>query len=101
MDDNKRELLSPPSAQSDPKSREMLRAWVAHEGLHCSLNIGTWGEKEEIGWGVLLSDAARHVADALFKEKGIKQSQTLREIQRVFNDELDGPTADTQGEFIQ
>ena len=101
MEAKKRELLIPPSAMSDPNSREMIRAWVAHEGLHCSLNIGTWGDKEKIGWGVLLSDAARHVADALFKEKGISRAETLKEIRRVFNDEVDDPTAETSGEFAQ
>ena len=48
----------PPDALTDPEAREMLRAWVAHEGLHCSLNIGQWGEREAAGWGVLLSDVA-------------------------------------------
>ncbi|MGH9509410.1 MAG: DUF5076 domain-containing protein [Terriglobales bacterium] len=101
MDAKKQELLIPPLASSDPKAREMLRAWIAHEGLHCSLNVGSWGDKEEIGWGILLSDAARHVADALFREKGVKQVDTLREIRRVFNDELDDPTSETKGEFVQ
>ncbi len=101
MEAKKRELLIPPSAQSDPNSREMIRAWIAHEGLHCSLDVGSWGDKEKIGWGVLLSDVARHVADALFKQKGIKQAETLREIQSVFNGELEEPSAETSGEFVQ
>jgi len=101
MDVKAKELLIPPKALSDPKSREMLRGWVAHEGLHCSLNVGTWGDRESMAWGILLSDAARHVADALFKEKGTKQSETLREIRTAFNNELDGPTSETEGEFVQ
>ena len=101
MDAKKRAIQIPPGAMTDPESREMIRAWVAHQGLHCSLNLGAWGENETIGWGILLSDVARHVADALFKEKRIPQAATLAEIRRVFDDELDTPSAETSGEFVQ
>jgi hypothetical protein len=91
----------PPDALSDPDAREMLRAWVAHEGLHCTLNIGQWGEREASGWGVLLSDVARHVAQAMHKATGAEPSEILEEIRNVFNEELDEPTSDTSGGFIQ
>jgi len=91
----------PPDALTDPDAREMLRAWVAHEGLHCTLNIGQWGEREAIGWGVLLSDVARHVAQAMHKATGAEPKDVLEEIRDVFNEELDEPTSDTSGGFIQ
>ena len=47
-----REIPIPPGALEDPDSRELVRAWVANNALHCSLNLGNWGEDEAIGWGV-------------------------------------------------
>jgi hypothetical protein len=77
----------------------MIRAWAAHQGLHCSLSVDNWGENECIGWGILLTDVARHVADALHKQKGWDQAHVLREIRRGFNAELGNPTADPHGKF--
>jgi hypothetical protein len=95
-----RELVIPPAAKSDPKSKEMLRAWVANGGLHCSLSIGAWGEKETIGWAILLTDVARHVADALHRQHGTDRNETLQQICTVFNRELKAPTADAKGNFV-
>jgi len=64
-----KELIVPPAAQEDDKSVEMLRVWIAQKGLHCSLNIGMYEEakrvNEEKAWGIILADAAKHIADAL------------------------------------
>ncbi|HVP43381.1 MAG TPA: DUF5076 domain-containing protein [Terriglobales bacterium] len=100
MKDKPKELSIPPHVFTDPKSREMLRAWVANEGLHCTLNVGTWGDREAIGWGILLSDAARHIADAVYKERGVDRQVTLQEIRRCFNEELAEPSSPTEGEFV-
>jgi hypothetical protein len=95
----KNELPVPPSAQSDKDARELIRAWAAHKGLHCSLNVDNWGDNERIAWGVLLTDIVRHVADALHEQKGWDKTETVWEIKRVFNAELDSPTAQSTGKF--
>lgn len=100
MRSHNHELAVPPAAQQDKNSREMIRAWIANEGLHCSLNVGVWSENEAIGWGILLSDVARHVADALERSEGKDKADFLREVKRVFDDELDSPSAETKGEFV-
>jgi hypothetical protein len=95
------EISPPPGAYEDAKSHELLRAWVANGGLHCSLDVGAWDDENVlIGWGILLSDVARHVADALAKG-GKNREMCLREMQKVFNDELDAPTAETSGSFVE
>jgi Domain of unknown function (DUF5076) len=94
------ELAIPPGAMEDPQSGEMLRAWIANGGLHCTLRIGTWKMDEAIAWGILLSDAARHVADALHKESGISREETLAAIRESFDREMESPTSDTQGGFV-
>jgi hypothetical protein len=95
------ELAIPPGALEDPQSGEMLRAWIAKGGLHCTLRIGTWKADEAIAWGILLSDAARHVADALEKEKGTKREETLAAIRESFDREMDAPTSEIEGGFVQ
>ena len=95
-----REIPIPPGALQDPDSRELVRAWVANNSLHCSLNFGNWGEDEAIGWGVLLSDIARHVADALLEERGVDRHETLAKLREVFNDELDEPAEPAGGHVM-
>lgn len=94
------ELMIPPSATSDKKACELVRAWAANGGLQCTLNIDAWtDDMMAIGWGILLSDIARHVADAVQQRKSIGGQETLSQIRKVFNSELDKPTAETSGKF--
>ena len=93
------ELPIPPSARSDKNAQELIRAWAAHGGLHCSLNVDKWGDRERTAWGILLTDVVRHVANALHDAKGWDRNETVREIRRVCDAELDDPTADPSGQF--
>ena len=34
-----RPLVIPPAAQRDERSIQMLSAWIAEQGFHCTLNI--------------------------------------------------------------
>ncbi len=95
------ELRVPPSAVSDKQACELIRAWAAHGGLHCSLNVDAWpDDKAAIGWGILLSDVARHVADAFHQKKSWDKEETLSKIRAVFNAELSSPSAETSGDFV-
>jgi hypothetical protein len=68
-------------------------------GLHCSLNVDGWGDEGRTVWGIILTDLVRHVRDALSEAKGWDQAETVQEIWRVFNAEIDKPTADPSGKF--
>jgi hypothetical protein len=95
------ELKIPPAALSDKKACELVRAWAANGGLQCSLNVNAWPEDmATTGWGILLSDIARHVADAMQQTKNLDEAGTLSRIRSVFNSELDKPTADVAGKFV-
>jgi hypothetical protein len=95
------ELQIPPGVESDKNARELVRAWAAHGGLQCSLDAGAWkDDKAQIGWGILLSDIARHVADALYQSRNADKNQTLPKIREVFNSELNRATAETRGKFV-
>jgi hypothetical protein len=98
------QLPVPGAAIADPKSAEMIRAWIAKQGLHCSLNIGVWGADsgvdERKAWGILLADVARHVANALATE-GVAQADSVALIRDSFLGELDSPTSGASGDFVE
>lgn len=99
-----RELTIPPAAQTDEESWELLRVWVAEQGLHCSLKVGVYeaeGIPEEKAWGTILADAARHIADAL-SSLGLRDIDTaLAETRQQFVAELDAPTSKRTGNLVQ
>jgi len=37
-----KELVIPPPAERDSGSVEMIRAWIAEKGLHCTINVGVY-----------------------------------------------------------
>jgi hypothetical protein len=95
------ELQIPPNVVSDSKACELIRAWAAHGGLVCSLNPGAWTQDQAaIAWGILLSDIARHIADALHESYGLEKAAVLTRMRAVFDSELDRPSAETKGKFL-
>jgi len=95
------QLQIPPNVASDSNAAELIRAWASGGGLVCSLNPTAWPEDQApIAWGILLSDVARHVADALQQSYNLERSAVLSRIRSVFDTELDRPTAETKGGFV-
>src|SRR4051812_9056881 len=90
-----RELTIPPAADRGRESIELIRAWIVDDALYGPPGRGVWagGENlpEPIGWGVLLADIARHVANALQKSDGRDRAHFVRDLRQVFNNELDEP----------
>ncbi len=100
----KQTLPVPPAALRDPNAIEMARAWIAEGGLHCSVMMGVWSERDrkEPGeaWGVLLADLARHYANALEEEQGVPAEDVRIGIMHSFSSEIRRPTANHTGEFV-
>jgi len=94
----------PKAALQDPNSVEMLRVWVAGGQLHCSLKIGMYrdsmGIDEEVAWGTILSDAARHIAQALQNDNPQHAVENLAKIVATFNAEVSSPSAELKGGFV-
>jgi len=94
----------PPAAQRDTSAVEMLRVWVAEKQLHCSLKIGMYrdgmGIDEELAWGTILADAARHISRALHPEDVKAEATALKKILHHFNNEVAEPTSDAKSEFL-
>ena len=92
------ELSAPAEALTDERAIEVLRAWVAHGQLLCSLLPETW---DEVGaWGILLADVARHVSNALAEAKGFNREESIRRIRELFDAELDQSTDEPSGDFV-
>ena len=91
------QLLVPPDAEGDAKASEVLRAWIAKGDLHCTLRPTIWPDPGN--WGILLADAARHVAAALQEHSGRSPIESLARIRALFNAELDTPSTERDGGF--
>ena len=94
----------PPAALQDPNAVEMLRVWVAGGQLHCSLKVGMYrdgmGIDEELAWGTILADAARHVARALQRDGTVSEADSLAKLVAAFNDEVAAPSSELRGGFV-
>jgi len=97
MPNPKRDLTVPGEVARDPRASELLRAWVANNGLVCSLRPEIWDDPAN--WGILLADVARHVANAIEELNGSDPEETLAAIQDLFNRELSNPTDESTGSF--
>ena len=54
MPQKAKSLPVPPGARRDPRSLEMIRAWIVDGDLQVALNIGFWAERdmnEPDAWG--------------------------------------------------
>lgn len=98
------QLPVPGPALVDANSVELIRAWVAQKGLHCSLRPGFWEEKEKVceewAWGILLADVAKNLADALNPRHGKDKRATMARIRESFLAEVDAPTSGSEGDFV-
>jgi len=75
-----RTLVVPLAAQRDESAIQMLSAWIAENGLHCTMNVGMWradGRDEPAAWGILLADVVRHLAHAIQSEHGEDSTVTI------------------------
>ena len=97
-----RVLVIPPAAQRDEDAVQMLSAWIAEQGMHCTLNISMWheaGRNEPKAWGVLLADVVRHIANAIQHERGAPAEETAEAIVAALLRELESPTSEATGDF--
>ena len=79
------------------EGQEVLRAWIADDGLVCALQPDAW--ENTAAWGLLLADLARHVANATRELEGVDPAVTLAGIRAMFVAELDTPTDQPTGHF--
>ena len=61
--------------------REILRAWMVDQELHCSL--GPTSFDNATPWGLVLADVAKHVANALYEEHRFSVKASLDSIKYI------------------
>ena len=84
-----REIAIPPGAIADPGSKEILRCWIAHGGLHVTLDPAFPTPE---AWGILLADLVRHAARAFAAQKTCSESDASMTIRAMFDAEWTRPT---------
>lgn len=94
-----RELPIPPDAQTAEQAVEVARGWIVDSKLQCSLLPTIWAETPEV-WGILLADFAAHISDAIASESDMSREQVHRIISKRLLDELDLPSAEHAGDFV-
>jgi hypothetical protein len=73
-----RDLGVPSEVVSDAKAKEVLRAWVANEGLVCALMPETW--PDVVARGIVLADVTRHVANGQRSQRRNLSTEVPKEI---------------------
>lgn len=86
------ELQIPDVATEDKEAIELMRVWLSEAGQSVSLNGPVWDDPA--GWGVLLADLARHVANMYGQLEQLDETETLARVREAFESELDSPTED-------
>ena len=94
-----RELAVPDEVAADANAVEFFRAWLSNGGLVCVLRPTHW--KDPRAWGMFLADAARHIANGIRDEVGTEPAATIAGIREMFNLELDAPTDEPTGSFVE
>ena len=83
---------------------EILRLWIAKGGEWVSLNPYQYRNrdfKEEWAWGLVLSDAIKHIANAVSELSGKDKQQVIDDIRTSFEAEMDKPTSEVRGGILQ
>jgi hypothetical protein len=89
----------PPDASTAEEAYEILRGWLIDKRLQCSLLPSAF--PQPFGWGIFLADVAHHVANALAESEGADRTQVLQDIARAFNVEMQTPTDEHTGRYVE
>jgi hypothetical protein len=80
----------PNTVYDDPEAREVLRAWIAHGGLHMSFQPSFWPNPST--WGILIVDLMRHLARGYEQDGLFTYKDALSRIRSGLDAEWEHPT---------
>ena len=98
MSTHANELPIPPKASGSPDARELARVWAAAGAQHVSLATGLW--EDPAGWGLMLVDLMKHVANAYHQSSGQDQVEILARIKEGFDAEWKSATDQPDGGLV-
>ena len=90
---NQNALETPPMAQSNPESVEVLRVWAVPGSPQQLTLRTTW--QDAGAWGLLLVDVARHASQA-YANEGQDPEVVIARIRELFDAEWSTPTDEPQ-----
>jgi hypothetical protein len=93
------ELPIPDMAKKDPKSFEILRVWMTGTGQYVILKPGV--TSDPAGWGLVIADVMRHLANAYEQAEGRDKSTTFERIRAGLEAELSSPTDRPRGSLVK
>ena len=93
------ELPIPEPAKEDPKSFEILRVWMTNAGQYVILKPGV--TKDPAGWGIVIADVMRHIANAYEQVEGRDSSSTFERVRAGLDAELSSPTDRPKGSVVK
>ena len=102
-----RELAKPTGIEGDENAAEMIRAWIAHNGLHVSLLLDAWHDAveseidERDAWGFLLADLTRHIANGMMQSHGWDYDATRDRIKCSFLSNFDEKGQTIEGTYSE
>lgn len=95
----------PPAALRDENSVEIIRVWIAEQGLHSVIKIGRYAEdgpeREIFAWGVILADLTQHIADALSAHGLGPRADLFTALVDAYDREVSEPTSGRTGEWAR
>jgi hypothetical protein len=91
-------LQIPEAAKNDSSAVEILRIWIAGDSQHVSLKTGIW--EDPAVWGLMLSDLAKHVANA-YAAAGMDRAEALQRVYEGLQVEMESPTDEPSGDIAQ
>lgn len=97
---SQRYLDPPPASNRDKDAFELIRVWIAEQNQHVSLRPGVW--TDGLHWGMMLADLAQHIANAeCMNNKKLDRREFLERIRDGFDEEMDAPSDEAEGEIGQ
>jgi hypothetical protein len=93
-----RELPIPPDTVAAKEAIELFRGWLIDDQLQCSLFPTAFPDPAV--WGMLLADAARHIANALAENEVMDRETALAAIASKFAEEMQSPSDEHLDEYM-
>jgi hypothetical protein len=93
-----RELPTPPDSETAEESIELFRGWLIDDCFQCSLFPSAFSDPAV--WGMLLADAAHHIANALAETQDVDRQIALKAIFNKFVEEMQSPTDEHSGNHL-
>lgn len=93
------ELMIPPAVNEDQEAFEILRVWASKGEQHVTIHSGLNGDASD--FGVMLADLAYHGANLYSEKFSVSLEESLKNIVKGFQDQINDNDHETTGEILK